>query len=289
MVLAEPCKNGSLLQQHVLDQQYRAGDFRIFYANSGPDALLNTDDSNHNKVPDSIENIAIQLAAARYFYSTILGLRFPLKQPIFHNARQVNVYVMALEKGHGSAFDKVANDTMGDGQRTGCGIKIVINRTLDPLQNVTPAHELFHLYQYGYAVFKQKWYLEGMARWMENPFKPSAQNTRYLADPGPCQNNYPLSYQAADFWASYSQNYFPAARFDKKAEHWQYLNGNPVFHNNIFPGGRFLKPFFEQLAIASQQQSAQINTANIYWREQQQRAAQYNDVICAVVQAVKPR
>ncbi len=64
-------------------------------------------------------------------------------------------------KGNGLAFDRVAAETMSDGRKLPCGLKFVLNAALEPARNITPAHEFFHLYQYGYAVFKQKWYLEG--------------------------------------------------------------------------------------------------------------------------------
>ncbi len=73
---------------------------------------------------------------------------------------QINVYVLQLPKGNGLAFDRVAAETMSDGRQLPCGLKFVLNAALEPARNITPAHEFFHLYQYGYAVFKQKWYLE---------------------------------------------------------------------------------------------------------------------------------
>jgi hypothetical protein len=41
-------------------------------------------------------------------------------------ARQINIY-LALPKGHGLAFDRVAAETMGDGTALPCGLKIVLN------------------------------------------------------------------------------------------------------------------------------------------------------------------
>jgi len=60
-----------------------------------------------------------------------------------------------------------------------------LNR-LDPTNNSTPAHELFHLYQYGYALFKQRWYLEGMAKWMETVFKPEEPVSIAMTAPVDC-------------------------------------------------------------------------------------------------------
>lgn len=43
-----------------------------------------------------------------------------------------------------------------------------IGRNVAPSRNVTPAHELFHLIQYGATYFKNGWFLEGQARWSEH-------------------------------------------------------------------------------------------------------------------------
>ena len=47
-------------------------------------------------------------------------------------------------------------------------IVMAVNCHLNPMKNVTPAHETFHLVQYGATYFKNSWYLEGMARWAEH-------------------------------------------------------------------------------------------------------------------------
>ncbi len=52
----------------------------FFYSLQGPDALKFQYDSSGSGVPDSIKDIAVQLQAAKYLYSTVLGLRFPLQQ-----------------------------------------------------------------------------------------------------------------------------------------------------------------------------------------------------------------
>lgn len=171
MVQESRCVKGSILLNHRLEKEYVEDDFHIFYSLQGRDALKYQYDSSGSGVPDSIKDIAGQLQAAKYLYSSVLGLRFPLQQKIYAQARQINVYVLQLPKGNGLAFDRVAAETMSDGRQLPCGLKFVLNAALEPARNITPAHEFFHLYQYGYAVFKQKWYLEGMARWMENSFK----------------------------------------------------------------------------------------------------------------------
>lgn len=280
MIQISRCVEGSLLFEHLLEKEYVADDFHIFYSLQGPDAIKFQYDSLGDGVPDRIKDIATQLQAARFLYSTVLGLRFPLQQKIYTRARQINVYIITLPKGNGVAFDRVASEKMSNGVRLSCGLKVVLNTSLDPADNATPAHELFHLYQYGYAVFKQKWYLEGMARWMENVFRPADKRVLPLAEPSTCERNFSRGYGAASFWASYAQHGFPAITLPDKAMAWRYADGSPVFKPRELPGGKMLQPFFQQLALSSESISREMNLANTRWSEKQQRDGQFNGLIC---------
>ena len=169
---------------------------------------------------------------------------------------------------------------MSDGTALPCGLKIVLNAGLQPARNVTPAHELFHLYQYGYAVFKQRWYLEGMARWMENAFRAPEKRVSPLAEPSGCESNFSRGYGAANFWASYAQQYFAPTILPEKALTYRYADGSPVFKTLVLPGGAMLAPFFQQLALSSRRISRAMKRANDRWSEQQQRDGQFNSLIC---------
>ena len=285
MVQVSRCVKGSILLKHVLEKEYVADDFHIFYSLQGRDALKFQYDSSGSGVPDSIKDIAVQLQAAKYLYSSVLGLRFPLRQKIYAQARQINVYVLTLPKGNGLAFYRVASETMSDGTQLPCGLKFVLNAALEPARNVTPAHEFFHLYQYGYAVFKQKWYLEGMARWMENSFKAPEKNTRRLVALPTCESNFSRSYDAANYWASFAGDQFANIALPVAAQHFRYSDGSPVLVAQAVEGGGMLQPFFNQLARNSVAQSRQMNLANIRWSGAQQRDPQFNGVICQALAA----
>ena len=280
MVQVSRCVKGSILLKHVLEKEYVEDEFHIFYSLQGPDALKFQYDSSGSGVPDSIKDIAVQLQAAKYLYSTVLGLRFPLQQKIYAQAQQINIYVLTLPKGNGLAFDRVASETMGDGRQIPCGLKFVLNAALDPARNVTPAHEFFHLYQYGYAVFKQRWYLEGMARWMENSFKAPEKNTRRLVVLPACESNFSRGYSAANYWASVAAARFASVALPAAAQRFRYSDGSTVLIAQDVAGGGMLQPFFNQLSRNSAAQSRQLNVANTRWSEAQQQAPQFNGAIC---------
>lgn len=285
MLKTSRCVKGSLLMEHRLENEYVVDEFHVFYSLQGKDALTYVQDSNGEGVPDVIKDIGIQLKAAKYLYSSLSGLQFPLNQKIFSQARQINVYLLLLPKGNGLAFDRVASETMNDGMQIPCGLKIVLNAALRPAQNITPAHELFHLYQYGYAVFKQKWYLEGMARWMEDTFKPVEKRTRSLAALPACESNFSRGYGAANYWANYAQRSFASVSLPEKANTYRYQDGSPVFKANVLPGGGMLEPLFHQLSLYSVEASRAENMANIRWPEEKQQSPRFNTFICQALLA----
>lgn len=86
MVQESRCVKGSILLNHRLEKEYVEDDFHIFYSLQGRDALKYQYDSSGSGVPDSIKDIAGQLQAAKYLYSSVLGLRFPLQQKIYAQA-----------------------------------------------------------------------------------------------------------------------------------------------------------------------------------------------------------
>jgi hypothetical protein len=165
---AGQCKRMVFDRLKGLNHSLSVDEFRISYATEGPDAVTDLSDANRNGMPDVIDDLATQLTTARVVYSDVLGLQHPLKRPRYRLATAVNVFVVKMERGNGLAFDEVVDETTRKGTPgLGCSIKIFVNSNLRPSKNISPAHELFHLYQYAYTMFKTRWYLEGMARWVE--------------------------------------------------------------------------------------------------------------------------
>ncbi|STR54761.1 peptidase [Klebsiella oxytoca] len=105
------CVPGSLLHNHHLEKAHVVDEFHIYYSLQGKDALQYPQDSTGDGVPDVVKDIASQLQAAKYLYTSLLGLRPPLQQKIYTQARQINIYLLTLPKGHGLAFDRVAAET----------------------------------------------------------------------------------------------------------------------------------------------------------------------------------
>jgi len=274
-----PCVTGTQLASHTLPEKYQQGIFTLYYTTVGDDALSDTSRRSSQQPPLRILDIAQQLQAAQQFYVRDLRLRSPLKQPIFQHAKQISVFILNL-KGNGRAFDKVAHETFANGESTPCGIKIILSNRLDPTKNPTPAHELFHLYQYGYALFKQRWYLEGTAKWMETVFKPDEPVGVAMTTPIDCHAWYTQSYNAAIFWQGFASRY-PA--IPVTIGPMTYSNQQPVFKKSVFRGGGLAAALLDALSQESLRLTQQYQRPMREWSEQQQHQPQDNDTICRVI------
>ncbi len=172
----------------------------------------------------------------------MLGLRFPLQQKIYAQAGQINVYVLQLPKGNGLAFDRVAAETMNDGRQLPCGLKFVLNAALEPARNITPAHEFFHLYQYGYAVLNKS----GIWREWRDGWRTALKRLRKIPGGSPlphCDSNFTRGYNAANYWASFAQAHFADVAIPAAAQRFRYSDGSPVLIAQEVKGGAMLAPF----------------------------------------------
>jgi hypothetical protein len=126
------------------------------------------------------------------------------------------------------------------------------------------------------TVFKQKWYLEGMARWMENAFRPAQERVFAAGEPSLREQflaaigRPPLGQLCAAFAANKTAG---------NALAYRYVDGSPVFQTWFCPAARCWR-LFQQLALTSEGISRAMKRANDRWSEQQQRDGQFNSLIC---------
>ena len=143
----------------------------------------------------------------------VFKLRHPLNSPRYREeAKFIDVNVGSLPlstifnpekvKGNGSAGDAVVNYHRGfDDPSGGVGVLTIdISKRLST-ENLSPAHELFHLFQYGYTAFKNAWFLEGTARWIESAFRKGGGTPEMLPlTPEDQTKLFTMSYNAGGFW-----------------------------------------------------------------------------------------
>jgi hypothetical protein len=177
-----PCRQGNNATFTALDRIYVRDEFRIVYAVDGAHALADQRDLNANGIPDKVEDVATQLVAGRRLFSEVMGLAAPLRQPRYAQATSIDVFMLKMAKGNGLAYDEVMNYRLGVDSAAGrCALRIDLLNSR-PNQNPTPVHELFHLYQYGYTMFKPA------GSWRARRAGPSTRCARAAARRVCCRN-----------------------------------------------------------------------------------------------------
>ena len=278
----------------ALDRVHHADEFRIFYSFDGPDALPDRADINSNGVPDRIENIALQLVAARTIYTDAMKLRHPLQSPRYAGrAKFIDVNVGALpfeaggKKQNGSAGDAVVNYRRSADPEGGVPVLTIdIARGLPP-ENLTPAHELFHSFQYGYTLFKNAWFLEGLARWSEHALRAGSGSPGSLPrSPKDLEALFAASYDASGFWNAVASALDPEGRLDVPAglREARYVDRPaPVVADDVLCGVEAMRRVLEALDRADDAVSRREGLDPLDWKESRQKAPENNPCIWSAV------
>jgi hypothetical protein len=277
----------------ALDQLHQVDEFRIFYTLTGDDAVPDPTDSNGNGVPDRIENIAIQLVVARSVYVDAMKLQHPLQSPRYKDkAKFIDVHVARLpldpgaKKHNGQAGDGIVNyNRTGDPKGGYPAITIDISNDL-AFDNLTPAHELFHSFQYGYTMFKNGWFLEGMAWWAEFALrKKGGRQSGYLPrNRQDLMKLFSAKYEAGNFWCilaatSDPQGHLPISS-DLRLD--TYIGTRqPVIEDDVLFGTYLMKQILERLDAADDAVTKEKALEPFGWKESQQRSPENNAHIWA--------
>lgn len=229
-----------------------------------------------------MNDIQKQLIMADSLYQQVLQLRSPLRQPRYQQAKFINVTLVPDEKAYGRAYDEVTtNDKLG---ADNCFLSLKISNQVQAARNNSPAHELFHLYQNGYMMFKQVWLTEGLARWSESLFTgkesrgettPLPQNKKQL------QQVMSTSYGASSMWTRLFEQIDNNKLFIPPNHVAQaiYTNHQPVIKDNRAYGTGFIGLLFDELSLQSLKVSQDKGWPPYDWSEKAQRSADLNPYI----------
>ncbi|OAL59256.1 hypothetical protein [Halomonas sp. ISL-104] len=228
-----------------------------------------------------LDDLEIQLRAADALYSEVLGLTPPLHMPRYQRAGFIMVILRADQTRGGQAYDEVVRSAASPG----CHIRMALGGQVDAAQNLTPAHELFHLYQNAHMMFKQGWVHEGLARWSESLLRGNLQEGPPLpASVEALERLLQESYGAAPFWQrlfylldAQAIKSIPDALRDKR-----YHDGSQVVATEFY-GSTFLPLLFASLDEAGAALSQQEQWPEYGWAEAEQRSLRHNEVILSAV------
>ena len=262
---------------------YRFGVFHIAYSLQGEDAVA-PDDMNTNGIPDQVENIAVQLMAAREVFHDVLGFPDPLSSEHYSQTEGVIVWLRSRSRMRGNrglAFSVASPSRHFSGK----WLKLQISTDINPRRNPTPAHEYFHLIQYSQANFKNAWYLEGMARWSEDLVQrvPVARKKNDLSP----EKIWESKYRANDMlWRPLAETCGRRAGISPELlQKYHYVDGSPVFHDAWVSGPQVMVDIL--FCLKRKEKEAAASEDLEVWRKKQQRNPANNPLIFDCVRDVQ--
>ena len=191
--------------REALDQRVTSVDFSIYYTLEGEHAFAPDVPAGKQRETVAAARLSAlieQLNQANRFFREILGLRPPFSSERYAAGHGIDIHIIKLDGKSGSTGDELQRlDYRHFPQRSGV-LTIALSNKWRPT-SLTPAHELFHAYQYSYTFFKNAWFLEGLARASESFFLPPLAKPATTALPQSLDELDGLlarSYTASHFW-----------------------------------------------------------------------------------------
>lgn len=272
---------------------------RVFYDNKGKNAVFPYD-IDKNGVPDQIEDIALQVWLTHQFFCKALDFPDPFKSHRYKNLKYIEVSVLHpnyLKGSNGLAFDELM-DSRGQSDKKGeKAIRISVNKNINPVSNLTPSHEMFHLIQNGVTYFKNRWFTEGMARWSELGLgiakieKSGVTYADFLRNEKTNkQQLFKLSYTATEFFWNVIAKLDKQSVFvneSKKIEHLKllrYKNGLPVLRDSDIMGAGIMREVLLELDSQDDIAFRELNYRK--WSERNQHSTKNNEFIFRAINKV---
>lgn len=229
---------------------------------------------------NQLQNIKRQLQVADGIYQNVLGLTAPLDNPRYQKAHFINVNMIEAQKAYGRAYDEVVKNK--NDKVSACHIIMELSNQVNAEHNVTPAHELFHIYQNSVMMFKQSWLTEGTARWSESLIKESTGKEEALPETKEqLLEVMDSSYGASKFWIRLFRLIDPNDAFvvPNYLDTITYLNNEPVLQDNKAYGVTFIKVLFDELSKESDHVSELKGWDRYAWKEKDQKDPALNPYI----------
>ncbi len=271
-----------------LEHVHIVGDFRLFYSTEGENALPaeRQKDLNGNGIPDFVEDVGIQLIAGIELFTGEFGFVHPLHTDRYRDKVQyIDVHFLEME-GKGSSGDGVVTYRYeAFGGTPSRAITITLSNNLRT-GSVTPLHELFHAYQNGATMFKNRWYTEGTARWAESTLSGGKGRQSSLpATAGDLEEWLSKTYGAGRVWnrlarlCSRGEEDYPRVESPLR----YVTTGGPVFVEKPAVGFVFFRTLLAQFGRMDKRVSALRGRPIYDWEEAEQRSEMNNPyLMCAL-------
>jgi hypothetical protein len=280
-------------------QVHRVEDVRLFYHTEGQHAV-DAADANANGVSDQVEDIMTQVRAARMMFVEVLGFPEPLKTERFREARFIDIGFRHKDvlKMNGVAYDELQRyNKPGDLPGT-LSIAFTVATSVKAPANLTPAHEFFHLIQYSTTHFKNRWFLEGTARWSERALGAGDLGPARVLSSWPLPETRKLEISAMAYEASEHLWNPLAARADKSGtipdspalkqlQSMTYTDGTPVLKDLKLTGWAFMRDVVIELGKLDDLAFRELGYDR--WSEENQRSPKNEPYLWRSVEEVARR
>lgn len=258
--------------REALDQRLLQGEFRIYYTLTGENAFPFDvpPPQRAQQAAVQLNSLAAQIGQADRYYSEQLGLTPPLASARYRDVRSIDVHIIKLDEGKkGSTGDAAIVYRYRHFEGSLPALSIALSNQWQP-PNLTPNHEVFHAYQYGYTFFKNSWYLEGMARSMETAFREGEVKTEPLPrDYGQLEQVLTRSYGADLFWNRLMYLCDSDCSGSTAATVW---SGGAYSSRGRFCGGGLVRSVLEQYRMLDKEAAVARGIDPVDWPEDEQRS-----------------
>lgn len=282
--------------QEVSPKVHQTGDIRIHYHLSGEHAV-DPADANANGVPDQVEDVMTQVLAARMVFVEVLGFPEPMKTERFRTASFIDIHLRSKDvlKMNGVAYDELQRyQKPGDPEGT-LSIGFSVATSVKAPGNLTPAHEFFHLIQYSTTYFKNRWFLEGTARWSERALGTGDLGPARLLGSWPlsqaCKTEIEgMTYEASEhLWNPLAKRMagevtLPDSPALDRLRAMRYTDGSPVLKDDQLAGSDFIREVVSQLGHADDRAFQEQGYDR--WSEENQRSEKNPAYLWGVIEAV---
>lgn len=249
-----------------LDHRRVVGKIQVYYTQDGEHAFLADDQTKQARLADSavLDQLLAQFEQADRFYANVLGLVPPLQNKRYLEVSSIDVHILNLGRGMGGAGDGIVRYRYRHFDAAKPAITITLSNRWRP-PNSTPNHELFHAYQYGYTYFKTSWFLEGLARSMDNAFAHRIPTEPLPTSVPGLHEVMARSYSANTFWNRVMQLCDPtcAATAEKGRQ-------------PLFCGRAIVRPLLEQYQLLDRVAAKSRGIDPDNWPEAEQRSEKNN-------------
>ncbi|EIC23439.1 leucine-rich repeat domain-containing protein [Thiorhodovibrio frisius] len=277
-------------KKDAYDRIVTYGCWRFFFALRGQYAPLDVTDTAGRGIPDYVARILLKFETARILLTESFNLRDPLQEGFFHRqgAKFIDIAIDDIPKKYGIASGIVRDDVHEVLEGTvyqGKSLRIVVHRNLIS-KTATPIHELFHLFQYGYAHFNNPWFMEGLARWAQSIVQDGTGQTEELPqDIEALDVLLNRKHDAEFFWNRLVELCDPQPAFDIP----EVLAESSELPNNNKCGARYVRLLLEACEGACKKMEQQLwrkdMVASHYWSREATRSPTNNQFIFAAILA----